>query len=239
MNEDRVWAPWRLDYVSGRTASDAEPPLPEPLAWHAGADHHCFLCRGAAKYDETTHDDRRLLVADRRALTVVALNRYPYNNGHLLVAPRRHVGELIDLTRDEHVECLDQLVRFTRIYQQRLNADGFNIGLNLGNSILHSGTVAAARQAVLLGMRGIALSAPSGAEPDFEPYKPWVRRVLDTLLDEPGLLLVNVNLPREPRGLVWTRASVRRYDGQIVVKDGYIPMPAAMAEKTLAKLGIK
>jgi len=52
---------------------------------------------------------------------------------------------------------------------------GLNIGLNLGNAIVHSGTVAAARQAVLLGMCGIALSAPAGAEPDFEPYKPWVR----------------------------------------------------------------
>ncbi len=93
---------------------------------------------------------------------------------------------------------------------------GLNIGLNLGNSIWHSGTLAAARQAALLGMRGIALSAPAGAEPDFEPYKPWVRRVLDTLLEEPSLCLVNVNLPREPRGLVWTRASVRRYDGHIV-----------------------
>jgi 5'-nucleotidase len=93
---------------------------------------------------------------------------------------------------------------------------GLNIGLNLGNAIWHSGTVAAARQAVLLGLRGIALSAPTGAEPDFEPYKPWVRRVLDALLDTPSLNLVNVNLPREPRGLVWTRTSVRRYDGQIV-----------------------
>ena len=62
----------------------------------------------------------------------------------------------------------------------------------------------------------IALSAPAGAEPDFEPYKPWVRRVLDTLLGERSLSLVNVNIPREPRGLVWTRASVRRYDGRIV-----------------------
>jgi 5'-nucleotidase len=93
---------------------------------------------------------------------------------------------------------------------------GLNMGLNLGNSIWHSGTLAAARQAVLLGLRGIALSAPAGAEPDFEPYKPWVRQVLDTLLDEPSLSLVNVNIPREPRGLVWTRASVRRYDGGIV-----------------------
>ena len=93
---------------------------------------------------------------------------------------------------------------------------GLNIGLNLGNSLWHSGTLAAARQAVLLGLRGIALSAPAGAEPDFEPYKPWIRRVLDTLLSEAPLSLVNVNLPRQPRGLVWTRVSVRRYDGQIV-----------------------
>jgi 5'-nucleotidase len=93
---------------------------------------------------------------------------------------------------------------------------GLNIGLNLGNSIWHSGTVAAARQAALLGICGIALSAPAGAEPDFVPYKPWVRRVLDTLLAETSLSLVNVNLPREPRGLVWTRASVRRYDGRIM-----------------------
>ena len=65
-------------------------------------------------------------------------------------------------------------------------------------------------------MRGIALSAPAGAEPDFEPFKPWIRRVLEMLLAERALPLVNVNLPREPRGLVWTRASVRRYDGRIV-----------------------
>jgi 5'-nucleotidase len=93
---------------------------------------------------------------------------------------------------------------------------GFNIGLNLGNSIWHSGTLAAAKQATLLGLRGVALSAPSGAEPDFEPFKPWARRVLETVIAEPSLTLVNVNFPRKPRGLVWTRVSVRRYDGRIV-----------------------
>jgi 5'-nucleotidase len=93
---------------------------------------------------------------------------------------------------------------------------GLNVGLNLGNSIWHSGTMAAARQAAFLGLRGIALSAPSSAEPDFEPFKPWIRRVLEALVPDDSLRLVNVNFPREPRGLVWTRASVRRYDGQIV-----------------------
>jgi 5'-nucleotidase len=93
---------------------------------------------------------------------------------------------------------------------------GVNLGLNLGNSIWHSGTLAAAKQAALLGLRGIALSAPSGDEPDYEPLKPWIRKVLDTVLPEASLCLVNVNFPANPRGLAWTRVSVRHYDGQVV-----------------------
>ena len=93
---------------------------------------------------------------------------------------------------------------------------GLNLGLNVGNSLWHSGTLAAAKQAVLLGMRGVALSAPAGVEPDFEPFKPWIRRVLDIVLADTRISLVNVNFPREPRGLIWTRASVRRYAGRII-----------------------
>jgi 5'-nucleotidase len=92
---------------------------------------------------------------------------------------------------------------------------GLNLGLNLGNAIWHSGTLAAAKQAALLGVRGVALSAPAGGEPDFESLKPWIRQVLQTLIPE-SVPLVNVNFPRQPRGLVWTRVSVRRYDGRIV-----------------------
>jgi 5'-nucleotidase len=92
---------------------------------------------------------------------------------------------------------------------------GINLGLNLGNSIWHSGTLAAAKQAALLGVRGVALSGPAGIE-SLERLTPWIRRVLGILLNESTLPLVNVNFPREPRGLVWTRASVRQYDGHIV-----------------------
>ncbi len=92
---------------------------------------------------------------------------------------------------------------------------GCNLGFNLGNGIWHSGTLAAAKHAVLLGMRGIAFSAPSGID-RFDDLKPWMHRVLDTLLPLKELPLVNVNLPRDPRGLIWTRVSVRKYDGVIV-----------------------
>ncbi|MGE5414247.1 MAG: 5'/3'-nucleotidase SurE [Syntrophomonadaceae bacterium] len=93
---------------------------------------------------------------------------------------------------------------------------GVNLGLNLGNSIWHSGTLAAAKQAALLGLRGFALSAPASAESDFEPLKPWIRRALGELLADRSVSLVNVNFPRTPRGLVWTRVSVRQYDGRVV-----------------------
>ena len=92
---------------------------------------------------------------------------------------------------------------------------GCNLGFNLGSAIWHSGTLAAAKQAVLLGLRGIAFSAPAGVE-QFDELKPWMHRVLDALLPLSELRLVSVNLPREPRGLIWTRVSVRQYDGVIV-----------------------
>ena len=96
---------------------------------------------------------------------------------------------------------------------------GINIGTNLGNAIWHSGTLAGAKQAALLGLRGIALSAPATdqEQPDFEMLKPWAAKVLEMLVAVPGLPLVNVNFPaRSPRGTVWTCQSVRHYDGKTV-----------------------
>jgi 5'-nucleotidase len=90
---------------------------------------------------------------------------------------------------------------------------GLNLGLNLGNAIWHSGTLAAAKQAVRPERR--CLECAGGRRAYFESLKPWIRQVLQTLVDE-TLPLVNVNFPRQPRGLVWTRVSVRRYDGRIV-----------------------
>jgi 5'-nucleotidase len=94
---------------------------------------------------------------------------------------------------------------------------GINMGPNLGNSMWHSGTLAAAKQAVLLGMRGIALSTPVGkSEPDFEALAPYVERTLALLFENPALGLYNVNFPPQPKGIKWTRQSVRLYDGKIV-----------------------
>jgi 5'-nucleotidase len=94
---------------------------------------------------------------------------------------------------------------------------GINLGSNLGNATWHSGTLAAAKQAVLLGCRGIALSTPTGGgEPDFAALAPYVTSVLELLLAADTLRLVNVNFPPQPRGLFWTRMAVRAYDGHVV-----------------------
>lgn len=94
---------------------------------------------------------------------------------------------------------------------------GINLGLNLGNAMWHSGTLAGAKQAVLLGMKGIAFSTPTGnQEPDFPALEQHVEKALDLLLDNPDLTLINVNVPPGAKGLKWTRQSVRQYDGRVV-----------------------
>lgn len=94
---------------------------------------------------------------------------------------------------------------------------GINMGPNLGNAMWHSGTLAAAKQAVLLGIKGIAWSTPVGStEPDFESLAPFVEQTLALLLEDRELGLYNVNLPPEPVGVAWTKQSVRLYDGIIV-----------------------
>jgi 5'-nucleotidase len=93
---------------------------------------------------------------------------------------------------------------------------GINLGPNIGSAIWHSGTLAAAKQGTLLGLRGIALSTPTGeAEPDFERLRPWVADVLK-LLFASNVRLANVNFPPDPLGIRWTRQAVSHYDGRVV-----------------------
>jgi ATP adenylyltransferase len=108
--------------VAGEKLARPKPKLTLP-----GADPECFICCGLAD-----GDDRANLVVARAAESIVILNRYPYNNGHLLVAPRRHKGRLDELSPEEHLECQQMLARLVTIVERRLNAEGFNVGLNLG-----------------------------------------------------------------------------------------------------------
>ena len=111
---DHLWAPWRLSYVKAATAPTAADP--------------CFICQGLA-----AEDDRANLVALRTPLSVVVLNRFPYNNGHLLVAPRAHKGRLDELTSAELLETMETLRRMVGVLDETMRPAGYNVGLNLGH----------------------------------------------------------------------------------------------------------
>lgn len=125
---ETLWAPWRLAYVQGHVrggdASDTAPSV-----WRAGADRGCFLCRAAAA--EPAHD-RVLGVLERTGSSVVLTNRFPYSNGHLLVAPLDHRATLHDLAGDDLLDLQRCLARWCGILEHSMQAQGFNIGLNLG-----------------------------------------------------------------------------------------------------------
>ena len=129
----RLWAPWRIGFITG---TEAPPSTKFELEWLPGADTDCFLCRGGGEIPGGAADrsaaNRENLVVCRTALSVVVLNRYPYNNGHLLVAPRRHAARLDQLTDDEHLELMRLAARLCGVLESQMKAEGFNVGLNLG-----------------------------------------------------------------------------------------------------------
>ena len=124
MGFEHIWAPWRLGYILG----EEEPSEPEAsAAMLPGADTDCFLCRCAPP-----GDDRQRLVVRRCERVVTVLNRYPYNNGHLLVAPQAHVGRLDQLDDAVQAEIARELAQMVGLLEETLAPEGFNIGLNLG-----------------------------------------------------------------------------------------------------------
>lgn len=131
MDEQRIWAPWRIGYIAPGGAAEEVPLAPQQ--WQVSAEESCFLCRAAAIYADQTSADQQNLVVARCEQTVTLLNRYPYTNGHLLVSPLRHVGQLHELTSEEHLAAMQALSSFTKLIGKQLSAEGFNIGLNLGH----------------------------------------------------------------------------------------------------------
>jgi ATP adenylyltransferase len=119
MEIDRLWAPWRLEYIT-QAAKTPPDQIPET---------GCFLCSGIAE-----DDDEANLIAHRAKLSVVFLNKYPYNNGHLLVAPKQHKATLEELSPEETLDVQETLRDMLKQLDLILHPDGYNIGLNLGRA---------------------------------------------------------------------------------------------------------
>ena len=108
---DRLWAPWRLEYIQG----------PE--------DDGCIFCLS----EEATDDQARLVVA-RGKHSYVIMNRYPYSNGHLMVSPYRHLSDPAGLENDEVLEIHQMMVSSQAVLGEVCAAQGFNVGWNIGRA---------------------------------------------------------------------------------------------------------
>ncbi|MEM9419067.1 MAG: HIT domain-containing protein [Planctomycetota bacterium] len=125
MSKPNLWAPWRIDYL--QDLGSQQPP------GHAPGAKDCFLCAaGEAGLDEATQRERLVLHRDDHG--VLLLNRYPYTNGHLLVAPLAHVPELSDLSKEDRAGLMELCELGTRLLKQVVNPQGINVGLNLGRA---------------------------------------------------------------------------------------------------------
>jgi ATP adenylyltransferase len=110
---ERLWSPWRMAFVSGEAGSSG--------------DSGCIFCGPLA-----AGDDERAGILARGPLAFALLNAFPYNTGHLMVAPLRHCGDLDALTADERAELMELTSRSVSLIREVMNADGFNVGANLG-----------------------------------------------------------------------------------------------------------
>lgn len=97
------------------------------LGAHNKNDKSCFLCIDKEK-------DEEALVIGRSEQAFVVMNRFPYTNGHVMVVPVRHVGRLEDLTEEELLEMMHLTQKMTIIFKETFNAEGLNIGINVGRA---------------------------------------------------------------------------------------------------------
>ncbi|MFA5118232.1 MAG: HIT domain-containing protein [Candidatus Omnitrophota bacterium] len=103
---DKLWAPWRINYLRSKKSSA------------------CIFCAALKGKEKNT-------VIFKKKHVLCLLNIYPYNNGHLMVSPVRHVGKLTDLTDTETLEVFKAVTGATRLLDSTLQPDGYNIGINI------------------------------------------------------------------------------------------------------------
>lgn len=109
---DRIWAPWRMEYISSTTVQ---------------GEKRCFLC-------VDSQDDEALMVVGRKGKAFVIMNRFPYTNGHIMIVPARHTGLLEELTDEELLDMMALVKIMTYIFKEEFKVDGLNIGINVGRA---------------------------------------------------------------------------------------------------------
>jgi len=111
LERKNLWAPWRIEYIQG-----------------LGESSGCFICHNLAN----PQDDNKNLVLWRSSYCIVMLNRFPYNNGHLLIAPARHIPDLEEATDEELLEMTKLVRESQKALSLAIEPHGFNVGMNFG-----------------------------------------------------------------------------------------------------------
>jgi ATP adenylyltransferase len=116
MQSRPLFAPWRMDYIKSVVKGED--------------DDKCFLCQAAAASGD--EERRKRLTLWTTPTMMVVINRYPYTNGHLLIAPVAHKAELEELTAEEQLDLHKQTAEAVKLLKRGMSPQGFNIGINIG-----------------------------------------------------------------------------------------------------------
>jgi ATP adenylyltransferase len=115
---EKLWSPWRSQYI-GTFKNENKSKVDV-----------CFFCK-AIESNKVSSDNLVVYVGDK---AFVIMNKFPYNNGHLLIAPKRHTGEITELSDDEMFEIIKLQQISVRVLSEIYNPHGFNLGANLGRA---------------------------------------------------------------------------------------------------------
>ena len=142
---DRLWTPWRYNYISGGSAAgeaeDARKGVPSVLREWPGKDRECVFCNLIGAVDWAIQSgmavqeaERAGLVVSRGATGFVCLNAFPYSSGHVLLMPYRHTDSLAKLPVEEAEEMMRTAQRIETALRTVYRPDGINLGMNLGQA---------------------------------------------------------------------------------------------------------
>ncbi len=109
MKTDILWAPWRIKYILGKKSKG------------------CIFCKAVK-----SKNDKKNMVLERKKHCFVMLNKYPYNNGHLMIIPYKHTGKIEDIDTDTLTEMMETVQEYVKKMKKIMKAEGFNIGINIG-----------------------------------------------------------------------------------------------------------
>jgi ATP adenylyltransferase len=141
---DRLWTPWRYDYVSRAEDSSSRPGVPLALdAWSQSGDEdcNCVFCNMIAAVDyaiahgtPVDEAEKAAHILSRQASCFLCLNAYPYTTGHILIVPYRHLDSLAALPPGDAQEMIALAQRVEQALRQVYNPAGLNFGINLGEA---------------------------------------------------------------------------------------------------------